>query len=152
MHIKCLIISVRNEHDIWSMEKWHLLWISLLTSTYLLAWNIQMKEIQIRNNEKTTKVNIVEGNFFCVFHYFCFCQSIINIKGGKFVIAFIQSIMQLFLLYKAIFLHGWKMRQNQNILLFEILDAFTYLHQRNIYDEVRNLLRLPLYSFFPLYS
>ena len=46
------------------MEKWHLLWISLLTSTYLLAWNIQMKEIQIKN-EKTN--DIVEGKLFSYF-------------------------------------------------------------------------------------
>ena len=58
------------------MEKWHLLWISLLTSTYLLAWNIQMKEIQIRNNEKTTKVNIVEGNFFVCFIIFVFANQL----------------------------------------------------------------------------
>ena len=88
------------------MEKWHLLWISLLTSTYLLAWNIQMKEIQIRNNEKTTKVNIVEGNFFLCVSLFLFCQSIVNIKGGK-VCDCIHSINHAIIFtHKAIFLHG----------------------------------------------
>ena len=44
------------------MEKCHLIWIFLLTSIYLLAWNIQMKEIQIKNEKKIdTQINIVEG-------------------------------------------------------------------------------------------
>ena len=44
------------------MEKCHLIWIFLLTSIYLLAWNIQMKEIQIKNEKKIeTKINVVEG-------------------------------------------------------------------------------------------
>ena len=33
-----------------------------MTSIYLLAWNIQMKEIQIKNEKKIdTKINVVEG-------------------------------------------------------------------------------------------
>ena len=44
------------------MEKCHLIWIFLLTSIYLLAWNIQMKEIQIQNEKKIeTKINVIEG-------------------------------------------------------------------------------------------
>ena len=54
------------------MEKCHLIWIFLLTSTYLLAWNIQMKEIQIKNEKKSvTKINVVEGKVSLMF-----CQSI----------------------------------------------------------------------------
>ena len=45
------------------MEKWHILCIALLCSTYFLAWNIQMNEI--KNESKLRQIDeeevLVEG-------------------------------------------------------------------------------------------
>ena len=41
------------------MEKWHILCIGLLCSTYLLAWQIQMNDIQ--NGAKPRKIGTEES-------------------------------------------------------------------------------------------
>ena len=83
-------------------------------------WKKSKSEIM----RKLPKSTLLKVTFFVCFIIFVLPINCKYQGGEKFVIAFIQSIMQLFLLIKAIFLHGWKKRNKSKSFFFSFRNSW----------------------------